>query len=37
MLVKQGQLDPSYPARAAEMYRINDVTAGQSGTVGGDD
>lgn len=36
MLVKQGQLDASYPARAAEMYRIDDVTAGASGTVGGD-
>ncbi|WP_084635028.1 pyruvate dehydrogenase (acetyl-transferring), homodimeric type [Propionicicella superfundia] len=36
MLVKQGQLDPSYPARAAELYRIHDVTAGHSGAVGGD-
>jgi pyruvate dehydrogenase E1 component len=36
MLVKQGQLDSSYAQRAAEMYRINDVTAGQSGAVGGD-
>ncbi len=36
MLAKQGHLDASYPARAAEMYRIHDVTAGASGAVGGD-
>jgi pyruvate dehydrogenase E1 component len=35
-LAASGQVDPSWPARAAEQYRIWDVTAGASGSVGGD-
>ena len=36
VLAKNGEVDPSWPGRAAELYRLNDVTAGTSGTVGGD-
>jgi pyruvate dehydrogenase E1 component len=36
LLAASGQVDPSWPARAAEQYRLLDVTAGASGTVGGD-
>lgn len=35
-LADSGQVDPSWPARAAEQYRLLDVTAGSSGSVGGD-
>ncbi len=36
MLEQQGQLDPSFSVRAAEMYKLDDVNAGRSGAVGGD-
>jgi pyruvate dehydrogenase E1 component len=35
-LADDGQVDRSWPARAAELYRLDDVTAGNSGAVGGD-
>ena len=35
-LAASGQVDPSWPARAAELYRLDDVTAGKSGSTGGD-
>ena len=35
-LAASGEVDPSWPARAAEQYRLKDVTAGSSGSVGGD-
>lgn len=35
-LAASGQVDPSWPARAAEQYRIDDVSAGASGSAGGD-
>ena len=35
-LAATGQVDPSWPGRAAELYRINDITAGSSGALGGD-
>ena len=35
-LAAAGQVDPTWAARAAEQYRLHDVTAGQSGSVGGD-
>ena len=35
-LVKRGQLDPSVPAQAIERYRLHDVTAGSSGSAGGE-
>jgi pyruvate dehydrogenase E1 component len=35
-LADTGQVDPGWPARAAELYRLGDVTAGRSGAVGGD-
>ncbi|MGB7963682.1 MAG: pyruvate dehydrogenase (acetyl-transferring), homodimeric type, partial [Propionicimonas sp.] len=36
LLAKRGEVDPSWPAKAAEMYRLGDVTAGKSGSAGGD-
>jgi len=35
-LVAQGKMDPSAPAAAIEKYRLHDVNAGTSGSVGGD-
>jgi pyruvate dehydrogenase E1 component len=35
-LAASGQVDPSWPARAAELYALDDVTAGKSGFAGGD-
>jgi pyruvate dehydrogenase E1 component len=35
-LVDQGKIDASIPAQAIERYRLHDVTAGTSGSVGGD-
>lgn len=35
-LVKQGKIDPSIPARAIEKYNLHDVTAGNTGSVGGE-
>jgi pyruvate dehydrogenase E1 component len=35
-LVEQGKLDKSIPARAIEKYRLYDVSAGTSGSAGGD-
>jgi pyruvate dehydrogenase E1 component len=35
-LADAGEVDPDWPARAAELYRLDDVTAGKSGAVGGD-
>ena len=35
-LVDQGKIDASLPAQAIERYRLHDVTAGTSGSVGGD-
>ncbi len=36
MLADRGDLDPPVPRKAAEKYRLLDVTAGRSGTAGGD-
>ncbi len=36
LLADAGEIDPSWPREAAERYRLNDVTAGTSGNVGGD-
>ena len=36
MLATSGDVDPSAPRRAAEQYRLLDVTAGTTGTAGGD-
>ena len=36
MLANSGDVDPSAPRRAAEQYRLLDVTAGTTGTTGGD-
>lgn len=36
MLAARGEIDPSWPAQAAERYRLLDVNAGASGSVGGD-
>lgn len=35
-LVKKGEIDPSIPARAIEKYRLLDVTAGTTGSAGGE-
>ncbi len=35
-LAKRGEVDPSWPAKAAELYRLDDIRAGSSGAVGGD-
>jgi pyruvate dehydrogenase E1 component len=36
LLAGRGELDPAVPRKAAEKYRLRDVTAGASGTVGGE-
>ena len=36
MLAEAGEIDPSWPRQAAERYRLDDVTAGTSGSFGGD-
>ncbi|MBC9956951.1 pyruvate dehydrogenase (acetyl-transferring), homodimeric type [Yimella sp. cx-51] len=36
MLVERGELDASYPKKAAEKYNLLDVRAGTSGNAGGD-
>jgi pyruvate dehydrogenase E1 component len=35
-LVKRGEMDSSVPAAAIEKYRLLDVTAGTSGSAGGE-
>ena len=35
-LVARGEMDASVPAQAIERYRLHDVTAGTSGSTGGD-
>jgi pyruvate dehydrogenase E1 component len=35
-LVARGQLDPSVPQQAIERYRLHDVTAGTTGSAGGE-
>jgi pyruvate dehydrogenase E1 component len=35
-LVATGEMDPSVPARAIEKYRLLDVTAGTTGSAGGE-
>jgi pyruvate dehydrogenase E1 component len=35
-LVARGQLDPSIPQQAIERYRLHDVTAGTTGSAGGE-
>jgi len=35
-LVKRGEMDPNAPAMAIEKYRLYDVTAGTTGSVGGE-
>ncbi len=35
-LARRGEIDRSIPAQAADKYRLNDVTAGTTGTAGGD-
>ena len=35
-LVAQGKIDPSVPAQAIERYRLHDVSAGTSGSAGGE-
>ena len=36
VLAKNGEVDASWPAQAAEKYRLLDVSAGASGNTGGD-
>jgi pyruvate dehydrogenase E1 component len=36
LLAKEGKVDADIPAKAADKYRLDDVTAGTSGNVGGD-
>ncbi|HEY0260971.1 MAG TPA: pyruvate dehydrogenase (acetyl-transferring), homodimeric type, partial [Lacisediminihabitans sp.] len=36
LLVKQGKIDPSVPQQAIDRYRLHDVTAGTTGSVGGE-
>jgi len=36
VLAKRGQMQPGDPKRAAELYRLDDVTAGTSANAGGD-
>lgn len=36
LLAKRGEVDPTWPAKAAQLYRLDDVTAGNSGSTGGD-
>ena len=35
-LVKRGEIDPSVPTQAIEKYRLHDVSAGTTGSVGGE-
>jgi pyruvate dehydrogenase E1 component len=35
-LAARGEIDPTWPARAAEQYRLDDINAGTSGSAGGD-
>jgi pyruvate dehydrogenase E1 component len=35
-LVSQGKLHPGIPQKAIERYRLHDVTAGTTGTAGGE-
>jgi pyruvate dehydrogenase E1 component len=35
-LVARGEMDASVPAQAIERYRLHDVTAGNSGSAGGE-
>lgn len=35
-LADSGEVDPAWPARAAALYQLDDVSAGRSGSVGGD-
>ena len=36
LLAEEGSVDPAAAGQAAERYRLLDVTAGTTGTVGGD-
>jgi pyruvate dehydrogenase E1 component len=36
VLASRGDIDPEVPVRAAARYRLDDVTAGTTGTAGGD-
>jgi pyruvate dehydrogenase E1 component len=36
LLAKEGKIDADIPAKAADKYRLDDVTAGTSGNAGGD-
>ncbi|WP_454228465.1 transketolase-like TK C-terminal-containing protein, partial [Propioniciclava flava] len=36
MLAKNGEIDRSWPAQAADKYKLLEVTAGASGNAGGD-
>ncbi|MEP7333344.1 MAG: pyruvate dehydrogenase (acetyl-transferring), homodimeric type [Terracoccus sp.] len=36
MLAKEGKVDADVPAKAADKYRLDDVTAGTSGNAGGE-
>ena len=36
LLANEGKVDAGAPAKAADMYRLEDVTAGTSGTAGGE-
>jgi pyruvate dehydrogenase E1 component, homodimeric type len=36
LLAARGQVDPALPAQAIEKYRLHDVTAGTTGTAGGE-
>ncbi len=36
MLAKEGKIDADIPAKAADKYRLHDVTAGTSGNAGGE-
>ena len=35
-LVARGEMDSNAPAQAIERYRLHDVTAGTSGSAGGE-
>jgi pyruvate dehydrogenase E1 component len=36
VLAKRGEVPADYAAKAAEKYRLHDVTAGTSGNAGGE-
>jgi pyruvate dehydrogenase E1 component len=36
VLARRGEVDPEVPRKAYEQYRLHDVTAGTTGTAGGD-